>query len=81
MYETGVAKGNGTEEERSRCREILDGWDEREEELMREQLKLSTKGHYVRTLNSGHNLQMTEPEFVAGEIRWVLERALLHGPL
>ncbi|RAL03483.1 alpha/beta fold hydrolase [Aspergillus ibericus CBS 121593] len=72
LYEAGVARGNGTEEQRRRFREYLERWEECEEEFQRELLNLSSVGRYSVTRRSGHNIQITEPELVAEEVRWVL---------
>ncbi|PYI05194.1 alpha/beta hydrolase [Aspergillus sclerotiicarbonarius CBS 121057] len=74
LYEAGVARGGGTEEQRTRFREYLAMWDTCEEEFQRELLNLSTVARYSVTSRSGHNIQITEPGLVADEVRWVLER-------
>lgn len=75
MYDRGVKEGLGTEAERAAYREYLEVWDSSEDEFQREFLHLSSYARYSTTMKSGHNIQMTEPDRVADEIRWVLQRA------
>ncbi|PWY93045.1 alpha/beta hydrolase [Aspergillus sclerotioniger CBS 115572] len=74
MYDRAVALGLGTEEQRETFRKYLEIWDSGEEEFQRELLNLSSNARYSVTRRSGHNIQITEPERVAEEIRWVLQR-------
>ncbi|MGI4850560.1 MAG: alpha/beta fold hydrolase [Janthinobacterium lividum] len=73
LYEYGVARGHGAEHERGVFRNYLETWDQRDGELQREQLKLSTRGRYVEVKGSGHDVQMTAPEALAEAVAWVLE--------
>ncbi len=73
LYRAGVAKGNGTEEQRSHVRELIKGVDEKNERLQKEFLKVSTKSELVHATKSGHFVQMTEPEVVVGGVKWVLD--------
>lgn len=73
LYEAGVAKGNGDEEQRALVRNMIANVDEKNEGLMKEFLKLSTKSELVFVRNSGHFVQMTQPEIVVDGIEWVLE--------
>ncbi|OQE38673.1 hypothetical protein PENCOP_c008G01380 [Penicillium coprophilum] len=74
MYHRGVAHGLGTEAERAAFRQYLERWDASEERFQRELLNLSSNVRFSTTTESGHNMQITEPERVADEIRWVLRR-------
>lgn len=47
LYQAGVNKGNGTEEQRGYARELIRTADEKSESLMKECLKLSTRGKLV----------------------------------
>ncbi|RFU82064.1 alpha beta-hydrolase [Trichoderma arundinaceum] len=72
LYKAGVAKGNGTEEQRSYVRELIKTVDEKSESLMKEFLKLSTKSELVFATESGHFVQMTQPDIVVNGVKWVL---------
>jgi pimeloyl-ACP methyl ester carboxylesterase len=73
LYKAGVAKGNGTEEQRSHVRELIKTIDAKNEGLMNEFLKLSTKSELVFATKSGHFVQMTQPEIVVDGVKWVLD--------
>lgn len=73
IYEKGVEMGNGTAEERKGFKELLDGWDGIDEEMQREQLKLSSRSRYVHVPDCGHNIQLVRPDVIVKEVRWVLE--------
>ncbi|KAH0175389.1 alpha/beta-hydrolase, partial [Aureobasidium melanogenum] len=73
LYEAGVAKGNGDEEQRAHVRDMIANVDKKNEDLMKEFLKLSTKSELVFARESGHFVQMTQPEIVVDGIKWVLE--------
>jgi pimeloyl-ACP methyl ester carboxylesterase len=72
IYEAGIAAENGTEEERVRYRALVDGLTVEDISNMKEQLKLSKLGTYTFTESNGHNVQITEPQVVVDEIKWVL---------
>ena len=76
MYDRGVALGLGTEAQREIFRDYLKIWDSSEEEFQRELLNLSSNARFSTTARSGHNIQITEPERVAEEIRWVMQRTV-----
>ena len=78
QYRAGVERGNGTEEQRRVAREMIDTANEKNEILQKEHLALSTKGKFVIAEESGHFVQLTEPEIVADGVRWVLKE-LLHS--
>jgi pimeloyl-ACP methyl ester carboxylesterase len=72
LYRAGVERGNGTEEQRARVRDLIASADEKSEGLMREFCKLSTKSKLVFARESGHFVQLTQPEVVVEGIEWVL---------
>ncbi|THZ07851.1 alpha/beta-hydrolase [Aureobasidium pullulans] len=72
LYNAGVAKGNGSEEERRHVKEMIATVDEKNAGLMREFLKLSTKSELVLATKSGHFVQLFQPEIVVDGVRWVL---------
>ncbi|KAJ5538700.1 alpha/beta hydrolase [Penicillium frequentans] len=74
LYQVGVAQGGGNEAQRAKFREYLATWEESEEAFQRELLNLSSTARFSTTTRSGHNIQLTEPELVAEEIQWVLQR-------
>lgn len=73
LYEAGIAKGNGTEEQRSYVRELIRTVDAKSETLQKEFLKLSTKSKLVFATESGHFVQITQPEIVIEGVKWVLD--------
>ncbi|KAA8642737.1 hypothetical protein EYZ11_012997 [Aspergillus tanneri] len=73
LYKAGVEKGNGTEEQRSHVRELIRTADEKSEGLMKEFLKLSTKSKLVFAHESGHFVQLTQPDIVVNGVKWVLD--------
>ncbi|KAG9529439.1 alpha/beta-hydrolase, partial [Aureobasidium melanogenum] len=73
LYTAGVTKGNGDGQQRAHVREMIANVDEKNEGLMKEFLKLSTKSELVIARESGHFVQMTQPEVVVDGVKWVLE--------
>ncbi|KAF5856063.1 hypothetical protein ETB97_007961 [Aspergillus alliaceus] len=73
LYKAGVEKGNGTEEQRSHVRELIRTADEKSEGLMKEFLKLSTKSKLIFARESGHFVQLTQPDIVVNGVKWVLD--------
>jgi pimeloyl-ACP methyl ester carboxylesterase len=73
MYNVGVARGNGTELQRKYVREIIETADLKSEGLMQDHLKLSTKGKLVSATESGHFVQLTQPDIVVDGVNWVLK--------
>ncbi|KAF2252476.1 alpha/beta-hydrolase [Trematosphaeria pertusa] len=73
LYNVGVAKGNGSQEQRSYVRELIKTVDAKNESLQKEFLKLSTKSELVFATESGHFVQMTQPEIVVDGVKWVLD--------
>ncbi|KAL4911135.1 hypothetical protein BDW74DRAFT_142482 [Aspergillus multicolor] len=74
LCRAGVARGNGTEEERRHVRDMIETVDANSEGLMREFLKLSTMSELIFARKSGHFVQLTEPEIVVDGVNWVLAR-------
>lgn len=73
MFDAGVALGNGNAMERAAYQETLRTWDKKDRGLQRESLSLSVKNRYVETAKgAGHNVQLTYPEVIVDEVRWVL---------
>jgi pimeloyl-ACP methyl ester carboxylesterase len=75
LYDAGVAAGNGTEEERAKTRDFIAQFTVEDQKNQEEILTLSTVSHYVRA-TSGHNVQMVQPDLIAEEVRWVLDRVV-----
>ena len=73
VYKAGVERGNGTEEQRSYLREAIRTADEENDALIKEHLKLSTKGKLVFARESGHFVQLTQPDVVVDGVKWVLD--------
>jgi pimeloyl-ACP methyl ester carboxylesterase len=73
LYHAGIEKGNGTEEQRRSVNEMIRTADEKSAGLMKEHLKLSTKGKLVFAHESGHFVQVTQPELVVDGVKWVLD--------
>ncbi len=76
LYKAGVAKGNGTEEQRSYVRELIMTIDAKNEDLMKEFLKLSSESELMFATESGHFVQLTQPEIVVDGVKWVLDNLL-----
>ncbi|KUL85199.1 hypothetical protein ZTR_08934 [Talaromyces verruculosus] len=73
LYNAGVEGGNGTEEQRSLVRELIRTADEKSESLMNEWLKISTKSKLVFARESGHFIQLTQPDVVVDGVKYVLD--------
>jgi hypothetical protein len=73
MYNNSVIRGNGIEEKRAHILKMIRTADEKNKGLIKEFLKLSTKNTLVFTYNSGHFVQLTEPDIVVSSVKWVLE--------
>ena len=74
-----VDDGHGTTDERSdgsvhgdARREMLAAMKRMDEELKREQLKLSRNSRFRNVPGCGHDVNQARPDVVAEEIRWVL---------
>jgi pimeloyl-ACP methyl ester carboxylesterase len=75
-YDAGVAAGNGTEEERAQYRALIDRMAKEDIDHQKEQLRLSSVGRYTFTETNGHNMQMTDPQVIVNEIKWVLDHVV-----
>ncbi|KAF2105159.1 Alpha/beta hydrolase fold-1 [Lophiotrema nucula] len=73
LYKAGVEKGNGTKEQRSYAREMIRTADKKSEGLMKGHLRLSTKGKLVFAHESGHFVQLSQPDIVVSGVKWVLD--------
>lgn len=72
-YDAGVAKGNGTEEQRRKYREVVDGFGEKDVSLQRSFFKLTAgKTEFMQATKSGHNVQMIEPDLIVDAVKWVI---------
>lgn len=73
LYNAGVAKGNGSEEDREHVRGLIATVDDKNAGLMKEFLKLSTKSELIFATKSGHFVQLTQPEIVVDGVNYVLD--------
>ncbi|KAJ6075838.1 hypothetical protein N7499_007819 [Penicillium canescens] len=73
IFEKGVEAGNGTTAQQRTFRKLLDGWEVAARTLSEEQLRLSSRTHFVYLPDCGHNVHLIRPDVVAEEIRWVLD--------
>ena len=73
FYDAGVERGNGTREQRTRMRELIETWNEKEEALQREQLVYSTSSSVLIAEESGHRIELTQPDIIAKAVVWCLE--------
>jgi pimeloyl-ACP methyl ester carboxylesterase len=78
LYTAGVKEGNGTEEQRTSVKDMIRTADEKSAGLMKEHLKLSTRGKLVFAHESGHFVQLTQPDLVVDGVKWVLHEC--HPP-
>ena len=74
LYEKGIEKGNGSEEQRRAVNELIKTADEKSLGLMKEHLKLSRRSKLVVADESGHFVQLTQPNVVAEGVKWVLDK-------
>ena len=72
IYDAGVRKGNGTEEERRQAREFINVVELYDEEIRTSQLRLSSVHRNVHIPDCGHDVVIRQPELIAEEVRWVL---------
>jgi pimeloyl-ACP methyl ester carboxylesterase len=75
MYDAGVELGNGTKEERKLSQEFLIQFEALDQRNQEDTLSLSKVTHCVRA-TSGHNVQMVQPDLIAEEVKWVLDRVV-----
>lgn len=76
LYEEAVKRGYGTEEQLALFRDLIESVGEPEREMQRGFMKLAAEGNgrFADATKSAHNVHRTEPELVAGEIRWIVEQ-------
>ena len=72
LYDAGIARGNGTQEQRRRMRELIATWSANEEALQREQLIYSTNSKVMIAAESGHRIELTQPEVIADAVKWCM---------
>ncbi|KAI9649954.1 hypothetical protein NHQ30_002539 [Ciborinia camelliae] len=72
LYEAGVERGNGTQRQRRAMRELVETWNENEEALQREQSVYSTNSKVMIASESGHRIELSQPEVIAEAVKWVL---------
>ncbi|CAI6342149.1 unnamed protein product [Periconia digitata] len=73
LYKAGVERGNGTKEQRAHAREMIETADGKSERLMKKHLKLSTRSKLVWARESGHFIQLTQPDVVVEGVEWILK--------
>ncbi|MCJ1393939.1 hypothetical protein MMC18_007460 [Xylographa bjoerkii] len=73
IYDAGVSRGNGTQKQREKVAKILEGIEEKAEEVQKEQLSLSSCARFLQA-ECGHSIHLLEPGVIAEEINWVLEK-------
>ncbi|KZP07921.1 alpha/beta-hydrolase [Athelia psychrophila] len=73
LYDAGLARGNGTEEQRRVLLRFLEGMDDADSKNQQEQLRLSSLTEFGEC-DSGHNIQITEPDVIAAGVQWVLSQ-------
>lgn len=74
LYTAVIEGGYGTGEDRQKHEEFLRTFDEKDFELQSELRKLSSNSRLVVAENSGHDVQLTDPEVIVEEVRWILEQ-------
>ena len=67
--------GESPREQTEAHQKMLAAMKNMDEDLKREQLKLSRNSKFRNVPQCGHNLHTVRPDIVAEEIRWVLENA------
>lgn len=75
LLKAGLAQGNGDSAKQIAFEEMLSTWDEKDESLQSEILSLSSCTRYIETENSGHNVQLSEPDVIVEGVCWVLSQA------
>ncbi|KAK2624986.1 hypothetical protein QTJ16_005355 [Diplocarpon rosae] len=71
LYDAVVQKNAGREEERVRYREFLVTFDQIDRDLQSEARKLSSNSRMVCSRESGHNIELTDPEIIVEMVKWV----------
>ena len=63
------------DEQRNAHDGMLEAMGKADEQLKREQLRLSRNSRFRNVPNCGHNVHLTYPDVVAEEVRWVLSNS------
>ncbi|OBT73529.1 hypothetical protein VF21_07236 [Pseudogymnoascus sp. 05NY08] len=71
LYEAGVEAGNGSESDRQGFRDIVKFWRETSTMYAKEILGLSSVHNFRDATDSGHNIQLLDPELIVDELKWV----------
>lgn len=71
LYEAGIEAGNGSESDRQEFRDIVEFWRETSTMRAKEILGLSSVHNFRDATDSGHNIQLLEPELIVDELKWV----------
>lgn len=71
LYEAGVKAGNGTEKDRREFRDVVEFWRETSTMRAKEILGISSVHNFRDATESGHNIQLLEPELIVDELKWV----------
>lgn len=74
VYDWGILHGYGSPQAREAVRKRLEDMSELDEAGMKEHLRLTSDGRFVKMEGESrtHNVQIVNPEAVVKEIRWVL---------
>lgn len=72
ITEAGIAAGNGTKNQQNALLQWMENSEATREAHQRELLKLSSCSRFVVAEKSGHSVQLTEPDLVVSEIKWIL---------
>ncbi|RAL02884.1 alpha/beta fold hydrolase [Aspergillus ibericus CBS 121593] len=73
VYEKGVEAGNGSEKQQKAFWRLLERWDDVDQAMQEEQLRLSGGSRMVYLGQCGHQVHWVRPDVVAQEVRWVME--------
>lgn len=81
IYAYGLERGYGSAEAREAMRKRLEDMAELDEAGMREHLKLSRNGRFIKAegRRRTHNVHMVDPAFVAREVEWVVNGGRRRG--
>jgi pimeloyl-ACP methyl ester carboxylesterase len=74
MYDAGVERGNGTEEERIEARNYIQRWELFDDQIRILQLRLSTCTEYKYFADVGHDIPIRRPQVVVEQVKWALEQ-------
>ena len=72
LYEEALKEGHWSEQSLAIVKQML-GMSNVELELQQDQLKLSRTRRLVHAPRSGHDVQLTDPEIIVEEVKWILE--------